>query len=621
METITNRAEIDQPVQMENEALVDVVVNHDVELDCLEGHEGEPNAAGVETEPRAPEYESEEEEITAAEFRYEKVGMHLFPPTFGEARAALEDIKKVLKPPRKKGPGYQHHDLDELTYSRVEAMRKFLWKYIDGGETRGWMRASLETARDHERGPAHARLLREWTRAFIVDREDLPKNIYGTWKSSMLDDEGVAEAIHLHLQSLGPYVRAQDVVDFLKRPEVMAQINLKKSINIVTAQRWMKKLGYRWTLTPTGQYVDGHERVDIINYRQKKFLPRWMSIEEQTRRWRADFKEEDEMGERPWNRRIVVWFHDESTFYANDRRKQRWVHKDETAKPHAKGEGASLMVADFVSADYGWLASPDKSEMARVLFRAGKNREGYFTNDDILNHSTKAMDILTKYYPNEKHILVFDNATTHTKRSDTALSARHMPKTTKPVGEFWGAVLPVLDSDGKQVYERDGNGKLTRKPAKKHVRMDDATLAGGSPQPLYFPDDHPNYPGCFKGMAVLLQERGLVNESKLRYECPGFKCLPGATKCCCRRALYTQPDFVAVQSLLEAHCSSRGFEVMFLPKFHCELNFIEQCWGYAKRKYREFPPSSKEADLEKNVLAALDMVSIQSMRRYDNSHD
>ncbi|KAM6489428.1 hypothetical protein JOM56_015145, partial [Amanita muscaria] len=40
------------------------------------------------------------------------------------------------------------------------------------------------------------------------------------------------------------------------------------------------------------------------------------------------------------------------------------------------------------------------------------------------------------------------------------------------------------------------------------------------------------------------------------------------------------------------------------------------CWGYAKRKYREFPPSSKEADLEKNLLASLEMVSIQSMRRY-----
>ena len=69
---------------------------------------------------------------------------------------------------------------------------------------------------------------------------------------------------------------------------------------------------------------------------------------------------------------IIVWHHDESTFYANDRRKIRWVHAGETAVPYAKGEGASLMVADFVSADYGWLRSPDGKQEARVLFKAGK---------------------------------------------------------------------------------------------------------------------------------------------------------------------------------------------------------------------------------------------------------
>jgi transposase len=39
---------------------------------------------------------------------------------------------------------------------------------------------------------------------------------------------------------------------------------------------------------------------------------------------------------------------------------------------------------------------------------------------------------------------------------------------------------------------------------------------------------------------------------------------------------------VLVESLLETYCKSCGVNVIFLPKFHCELNFIEQCWGYAK---------------------------------------
>jgi hypothetical protein len=40
----------------------------------------------------------------------------------------------------------------------------------------------------------------------------------------------------------------------------------------------------------------------------------------------------------------------------------RWVHEGETPVPRTKKEGASLMVANFVSADYGWLTSLDEKE-------------------------------------------------------------------------------------------------------------------------------------------------------------------------------------------------------------------------------------------------------------------
>jgi hypothetical protein len=69
------------------------------------------------------------------------------------------------------------------------------------------------------------------------------------------------------------------------------------------------------------------------------------------------------------------------------------------------------------------------------------------------------------------------------------------------------------------------------------------------------------------------------------------------------------------KSLLQGLCKARGFKVLFLPKFHCELNFIEMCWGHAKRTHRLYLPSSKEEDLERNMLAALETISIEQMQK------
>jgi hypothetical protein len=369
----------------------------------------------------------------------------------------------------------------------------------------------------------------------------------------------------------------------------------------------MKKLGYRWTKDPKGQYVDGHERQDVVHYRQNIFLPAWIRYQPRMQKWKQDDVTVEEVEEvstaaAASGRQVVVWFHDESTFYANDRRKQRWVHDSEGAVPQPKGEGASLMVADFVSADYGFLHSKDGSESARVLFRAGKARDGYFTNQDITAHAAKAMSILEKDYPDEDHVLVFDNVRTHLKRADDALSARTMPKWPSST---WGVSVSTNGPDGK--------------PLKGKIRMGDGRLPNGDPQSLYFPEGPNDKSGWFKGMSQILVERGYTNAPNLKAQCKDFKC-PGDGKddCCCRRIMYSQPDFANVESVLEASCRARGFDVIFLPKFHCELNFIEQCWGFAKRIYRMKDSSSSAAALEKNVIDSLDAVLMLAIRRYDS---
>ena len=199
------------------------------------------------------------------------------------------------------------------------------------------------------------------------------------------------------------------------------------------------------------------------------------------------------------SKKIVVWFPDKSTFYANDRRVALWVHKIEAAKLYAKREGASQMVTDLVLANYGWLQSPDEAEEAQVLFKSGGNREGYFILEDILKQAEKAIDILEKHYPNEDHVLVYDNATTHLKCPDGALSAQKMPKFTSKPESNWLVKVNAVDSTRKPIYAPDG------KILKTEIQMQDTTFANGTKQSLYFPPGHEKE-GLFKGMEVILKE-------------------------------------------------------------------------------------------------------------------
>jgi hypothetical protein len=534
-------------------------------------------------------------------------------PSIPDARAAKDDLENVLNPWRASGRGHKEANIDLPLRHRIELMRSHLTIYTDPIHGKGWTEASKDAIRicdvgksDRINGEYAARQLRQWSKAYIHDRNDLPKTSrHGG--ISIIEDEDLRQDLLTHLQEIGKYVRALDVVSYMNQEEVKQTYGLKRGISLATAKRWMHRLGYRWGKTPTGQYVDGHEREDVVAYRQQVYIPAWQEWQARMRTWEGENMTTEQRSS-VTGRRVVVWHHDESIFYANDRRKVRWVHDSEKAMPVTKGEGASLMVADFVSADYGWLCSPDGSQQARILFKPGKNRDGYFDCEEIIDQTTTAMDILKKYFPDDDHVFVFDNATTHTKRADDALSARKMPKNTPAAGKNWGVSVTERDSNGKIVYDTNG------KPKKVVKRMSDGRFANGQPQSLYYPDGHPRA-GVFKGMAQILTERGLVKESKLRYECHSFKCAPGSSNCCVRRVLYNQPDFAAVKSQLETVCEAHGFKVVFLPKFHCELNFIEQCWGYAKRTYRQYPPSKDEEQLERNLLSALASIPLATMRK------
>ena len=108
----------------------------------------------------------------------------------------------------------------------------------------------------------------------------------------------------------------------------------------------------------------------------------------------------------------------------------------------------------------------------------------------------------------------------------------------------------------------------------------------GELQPFYFPPDYPTMPGWFKGMEQIIREHGLWPEKGLPIECFSFRCPDGCTDCCCHRLLFSQPDFILQKSQLKELIESCSHICDFYPKYHCELNFIEQYWGAAKLWFR-----------------------------------
>jgi hypothetical protein len=74
---------------------------------------------------------------------------------------------------------------------------------------------------------------------------------------------------------------------------------------------------------------------------------------------------------------------------------------------------------------------------ARVIFKAGKNWDGYFGAQELLAQVDHAIDIFEGLSKgNFKAIFLFDNAPSHQKRALDAISARKMVKSA-PLFTFY----------------------------------------------------------------------------------------------------------------------------------------------------------------------------------------
>ena len=214
-----------------------------------------------------------------------------------------------------------------------------------------------------------------------------------------------------------------------------------------------------------------------------------------------------------------------------------------------KGNGRSIHVSGFLTPGHGVLQH--NGEHAQIVIHPGKNYDGRWDSDKIiLQMEEKVFQIFEAEFPGCVGVFVFDHSSGHEAYAKDALRVSKMR----------------VHPGGKVDVLRDGWFKDT----------DGNKVAQLMSIPMDDPDEAIR--GKPKGMKRVLEERGLWKHG-LVGKC--FNCsseerkVAASTDCCAQRILELRPDFQKQRCRIEEICEERGHTCVFLPKFHCELNFIE----------------------------------------------
>ena len=273
----------------------------------------------------------------------------------------LRDRKALSKAQEMLSQKGQDKSIDVVFRARICAMVGVLNLYLDSDLLYSWRKVSMIVAKAQGRGPHWARSVRKWILDF-VRTGTLPLHSYCYDRKTVLEEEGILQEIQEQLKekAKGCFIKAGDVCEIVAGEKVQSMITQlgihKPSISLATAHRWLSRLNWRYGQKKNGMYFDGHERVDVVAYRQA-FVLRWAEYETRFQLW-------DENGNplptRSDSRPLVLITHDESVFFQNDERKSRWGHQDGQPTPIPKGEEQSLMVSDFLSPEWGCLCDSDR---------------------------------------------------------------------------------------------------------------------------------------------------------------------------------------------------------------------------------------------------------------------
>ena len=339
-------------------------------------------------------------------------------------------------------------------------------------------------------------------------------------------------------------------------------------------------LGLKSYIKKKGTFVDGHERIDVVEYRTK-FLRRMVALgflnanNAPTEDAKLALPSDLEMPPPRVMEKTVIIFHDESTFQANDDQPTLWAEKG-TSVIRPKSKGSGIMVSDFIEERNGYLAlteqeyervkqdNPSAKMYARQLFEYGEAKEGYWTSEKFMKQIKRAVEIANYKYPADEGwrvVWIFDHSSCHAAMSDDALDVNRM--NVKP--------------GGKQRIMRDG-------------------WFDGCVQKMVTSS------GVAKGLKMVLEERGVDTRGKNADEL--------------REILGRYPDFRDEKSRIEHYLNDECRHIVYmLPKYHCELNPIERVWAQAKQYTRAYCKYNIQS-LRNNIIPGLESASLESIQKH-----
>jgi hypothetical protein len=146
----------------------------------------------------------------------------------------------------------------------------------------------------------------------------------------VLKDDEVLQEIQGELteKAKGSFIKAKDICEIVESDKfqiLFACLGIHKPcISKATAQRWLAKLKWHYSKKKNGMYIDGHERDNVVAYRQA-FVYQWVEYEVQFQIWDANGNPLPRLSD---SRPLILVTHDESVFFQNNKRTTCWSHQD-----------------------------------------------------------------------------------------------------------------------------------------------------------------------------------------------------------------------------------------------------------------------------------------------------